>query len=155
MARELTIMEMVKELRRRYNCDLAVIEGRFGLYFYKFEDLKPTQVRNLYNKSKSQFKDWSITPVVLDLVGPGTYEGSAILITKDKPHFGEVKYLYHEWWYKDNFNKKGDYCGNSLVLCDRVGSYSKGWRIDNSTILWFDEENNIYCLSDNRPPATI
>lgn len=85
MARELTIMEMVKELRRRYNCDLAVIEGRFGLYFYKFEDLKPTQVRNLYNKSKGQFKDRSITPVVLDLVGPGTYEGSAILITKNKP----------------------------------------------------------------------
>ena len=85
MARELTIMEMVKELRRRYNCGIAVIEGRFGLYFYKFEDLESTQVRNLYNKSKSHIKYWSITPVVLDLVGPGTYEGSAILITKDKP----------------------------------------------------------------------
>lgn len=151
MARELTIMEMVKELRRRYNCDLAAIDSRFGLYYSRFKDLRPQQIKDLYIKSKGQFKDWSVTPVMLNLSEKAGYRGPAILVTKEKPHFGEVKYLYHEWWYKDNFNEKGDYCGNSLVLCNRVATYSKGWRIDNSTILWLSDEDGVLYLSDNRP----
>lgn len=151
MARELTLREMMRELVKRYNCDLAVVECRFGLYYSRFKDLRPSQIKDLYIKSKGQFKDWSVTPVVLNLSERAGYRGPAILVTKEKPHFGEVSYLYHEWWYEDNFNEKGDYCGNSLKLFDRVATYSKGWRIDNSTILWFDEEDNICYLSDNRP----
>lgn len=151
MARELTVREMVEELVKRHNCDLAVVESKFGLFYSRFKDLRPKQVRDLYIKSKGQFKDWSITPVVLNLSEKAGYRGPAILVTKGKPHFGEVSYLYHEWWYEDRFNEKGDYCGNSLKLFDRVGSYSKGYRLNNSIIVWWSDEDNVYYLSDNKP----